>query len=99
MMDASVGLVRLERSVGITTSQLGKCGAFPGFDLALVLCELAGVEAGGEAGEGAAGVDLGQLMMVPDQHDLGVCSLGVGEESCEGAGADHGRLVHHDDRA
>ena len=66
-----------------------ECGAFPGFVLAAVLGELDGAEPAGESGEGAAGVDLGELAGVTDEHDLGAGGLGVSEEPLELAGADH----------
>ena len=46
--------------------------------------------------ERAAGLDLGELAGIADQHDLGAGCLGVGEDSVEFAGADHGGLVDHD---
>jgi len=77
-------------------AELGERFSFPGVVLAAVLGELDRLETHGEGGEGAAGVDLGELVMVADEDDLGAVSVGVVEETGQLAGADHGRFVDHD---
>lgn len=47
----------------------------------------------------AAGVDLGQLIVVADQNDLGTCGLGMVEEAGELSSPDNGGLVDNDDRS
>ena len=61
--------------------------------MATVLDELDRFEPAGEAGEQAAGVDLGELAGVADEHDLGAGPVGGVEERGEGAGAGHAGLV------
>ena len=46
--------------------------------------------------EGAAGVDLGQLMVVADQHDRGTGGAGVLDQGVQVAGRQHARLVDDD---
>ena len=82
--------------VGVAVAELGERGAFPGLVLAAVLGELERAEPVGQPGEGAAGVDLGELARVADEHHLRSSALRVGEELFELAGADHGGLVDHD---
>ena len=96
-MDPFVGLIGGERDVGVASAEFGEGGTFPWFDLTTVLDELGCVEPGGEAGEGAAGVDLRELVVVTDEHDLAAGMLGVVEELGELAGTDHGGFVddHH----
>ena len=50
-------------------------------------------DAVGDGGEGAAGVDLGELAGVADQDELGPCVVGGVDEAGEVAGADHGGFV------
>ena len=61
--------------------------------LAAVLDQFDRVEIAGQGGEGAAGVDLGQLVGVADQYHFGVGPFRQGEEAVQFAGADHPRLV------
>src|SRR5207244_2114800 len=84
---------------GVAVAELGQGVAFPAFSLPAVLGELDGVKAGGEGGEGAAGFDLGELVVVADEDDLGAVAPGVVEEPGELAGADHGRFVDDEDAA
>ncbi len=68
-------------------------GAFPCFVLTAVLREPDRFETLAEAAEESAGVDLGELARVTDEHDLGPRAGGVVEEACERAGADHAGFV------
>ena len=96
-MDAAVVLVGAEGPVGGAGAEAGQGLAFPVGVLASVLVEFDRAEAGGQAGEGAAGVDLGELVVVADEHDFGVGGVGVVEEFGELAGTDDRGLVDHDD--
>ena len=49
-----------------------------------------------EGGEHAAGLDLGQLLRVADEHDLRTVHGCVAQQGCEGSGADHAGLVDHE---
>ena len=84
--------------VGVAVAELVEGCLFPGVGLASVLGELDGGESGGHSAEESAGVDLGQLSRVTDEHDLDLLLLGVVEESGQLAGADHPGLVHHEHR-
>jgi hypothetical protein len=66
--------------------------------LPAVVGELDRGQPGGQGAEQAAGVDLGQLVGVADQHDLDLLLLGVVEQPGELAGADHAGLVDHQHR-
>jgi hypothetical protein len=96
VVDAAVGLIGVERLVGVALPELRERSALPRLVLASVLGELRGFDPFGESGEGAAGVDLGELAGVADEHDLGAGSLGVFEEPEQLASADHGGLIDHD---
>ncbi len=60
---------------------------------------MVGSETAGEAGEGAAGVDGGELGGVTDEDQLRSSGGGVVEEPVEVAGADHPGLVDDHDVA
>ena len=47
----------------------------------------------GQRREQPAGLDLGQLAIVADEHELGLRLLGGVEQACEVARADHAGLV------
>ena len=96
LVDPVVGEVGVDGPVGVAGAELGERVALPALGLAAVVGEVAGAEAASEAAEGAAGIDLGELARVADEHDLGSGRFGVGEEPGELAGADHGGLVDHD---
>ncbi len=61
--------------------------------LASVLGQRDRWDAVGDGGEGAAGVDLGELAGVADQDELGPGVVGGVDEAGEVAGADHGGFV------
>jgi len=61
--------------------------------LASVLGEDDGGESAQESAEGAAGFDLGELMVVADEDDFGIRGAGVIEEPSEPAGVDHAGFV------
>ena len=67
--------------------------------LAPVCHESDRVESVAEAAEKTAGVDLGKLSRVTDEHDLRVGAAGVVEEASEGPGADHAGFVDHEHAA
>jgi hypothetical protein len=70
-----------ERVVDVAVAELGERVDLPCFGLAPVDGELDGREAGGERPEQSAGVDLGQLVGVADEHDLHALAFGVVEEA------------------
>ena len=92
-------VVRAERGVDVTGTQCAECFAFPRVVLTAVLAESDRFDALCEPAEQAAGVDLGELPRVSDQHDLRAGGCGVVDESREGSGADHARLVNDHHRA
>jgi hypothetical protein len=93
LVEGVVRLVGGQGDVGVAVAELGEGVTFPGLALAAVLGQLVGVEKVRKGGEGATGIDLGELVVVTDKDDLGAVGLGVVEESGELAGADHGRFV------
>jgi len=95
-VDTVVIDVGVNGGVWVTGAQLSECGALPLVGLATILGQLDGAEPGTQPTEGAAGLDLGKLIRVADQHDLGPCRSGLLVEAHEFALADHCRLVHHD---
>lgn len=78
---------------GVTVAELVERVDLPAVLLAAVVVELDGGQPRGEGAEQAAGVDLGQLVRVPDEDHLHVAGLGLGEQAGELASADHPRLV------
>lgn len=62
------------------------------------LGQLYAAEPVGDAAEAAAGVDLGKLPVVADEHKLRAGFGGVRRQLGQHAGADHPRLVDDDDR-
>jgi len=70
----------------------------PGFDLATVDGQLGGAQPQAEGAEAAAGGDGGELPVIPNQHHLRPCMVNMLHQGGELAGADHGRLVHHQHR-
>lgn len=67
---AEDGLEALEGKAGAAVAEIEQRGAFDRFTLAAVLGERDGAEAVDEE-ERAAGVDLGELAEIADEHDLG----------------------------
>ncbi len=55
--------------------------------------ELRGLGPAGEQPERAAGLDGGQLVLVPDQEDLRAGCLGLGDQVVQLEGPGQGRLV------
>ena len=94
-----MALVEVDGVGGVAVAEPGERIDLPLLLLSAVVGEVDRGEPSGEVPEQPARVDLGQLPRVPDQHHLDVLLVGVGEESCELAGADHPRLVHHQDRS
>ena len=76
-------------------------GVFPRFDLASVDREFASTVADGAEGssESAACGDLGELVMVADEDDLGADGACVGEDAMQVEGAAHAGFVDDDDVA
>jgi len=97
-MDPVVSNVGIEGLVDVAGTQLSQGVAFPRVHLTAVLVEETRAESCAKAADGAAGVDLGKLARVTDQHDLGVGVFSVVEESGHLAGPDHGGLVNHHHR-
>ncbi len=89
--------VRGERTVDVTRPERGERGSFPEVVLASVVGESEGFETFAEPAQQAAGVDLGELAGVADEHHFGVRAFGVVEEAAEGTGADHPGFVDHQD--
>ena len=83
----------LHGGVGVAGAELGEGWLVDGVVLAAVFGEDDGGESAEEAGEGAAGFDLGELVVVADEDDFGVGGAGVVEEAGESAGVDHGGFV------
>ena len=79
-------------------TQGAECFAFPRLMLTAVLRQADRFDASGEPAQQAAGFDLGELSRITDQHDLRAGGCGVVDESGEGPGADHARLVNDHDR-
>ena len=86
-------VVARDRVVDVSAAELGEGVAFPRFVLPAVLGESQGWDASAEPAEESAGVDLGKLAGITDEHDLRVRGRGVVEDPGELAGADHARFV------
>ncbi len=65
-------------------------------ELAAVLDQLLVAEAMGEAREQPAGVDLGKLLRIPDEHDLRPGRAGFTDDGGETTSSDHAALVKDD---
>ena len=72
--------VGAEPGGGVAVAQLVERRSFPRVFLPVVVGELDGGQAGGEAAEQPAGIDLWKLVMVTGEHDLRAGVLGVVEE-------------------
>ena len=70
-----MGVVGGQGGGDVPGAQLVQRGPFPGLDLAVVVLQPDRVEPAGQAGERAAGVELGELVVVPDQHQAPVGRL------------------------
>ncbi len=79
--------------VDVDLAEGAERGSLVRVGLAAVLGQLDGGDAAGDSREGAAGVDLGELTSVADQHELGPGLVGGVDEAGEVAGADHGGFV------
>jgi hypothetical protein len=90
--DAAVGPVGVERDGRVAVAEFVEGSLFPEVGLPSVVGELDGGKPGRQGAVEAAGVDLGQLVRVADQHHLHVGVGGVVQEAGELAGADHPRL-------
>ena len=97
-LDAVVLGVGGDRLVEVAGAYVVDGLLLPAFDLPPVDSQLRGAEAEAQSAEAATGVDGGELAVVADQHHLRAGLLRMGEEGGELAGADHGRLVHHQHR-
>jgi hypothetical protein len=95
--DAPVAFVRVEGHVDVTGAELAERVAFPLLALAAVVDQLDRRQPGGESGEHTAGVDLGQLTRVADQHDLRTRPGSGVEDRGESTGAGHAGFVDHQD--
>ena len=80
-------------ALDVAAAQRGQRVAVPRLALPAHLSQLERIEVLGEGVEGAAGVDLRQLAVVADQHQLRVGLLGGLREQAEVAGPDHAGLV------
>jgi hypothetical protein len=97
-VDPAVLAVGGESSVDLAVAELVERDLFPHVLLPPVVGQFDRGEPGGQGAEQAAGVDLGQLVGVADEHDLHGLRFGVVEEAGELAGADHPGLVDHEHR-
>ena len=95
-VDAAVLLVGGDRLGGAAVGDVVERAAFPRFGLALVVDEFDGEPARDEGAEGAAGLDLGQLAVIADQHQLPVRAFDVLEQLGELPGGGHAGLVDHE---
>ena len=89
-------LVGGERNVGPPEAQGVESQALPGFALAPVLGELDGTDSLDEAGQGTAGLDLGQLAGIANEDELRPGVVGGGQESGQCPRPHHARLVDDD---
>ena len=81
----------------LPVAELRERVALPGLDLAPVLLELDHRQQAAKGTEGAAGVDLRQLVMIADEHQLPVRSPDALGQLDELSRPDHRRLVEDDD--
>ena len=93
--DPPVVVVGAQGIGDIARAQLVESGPLPQLALAAVLGELEGTQARGQGAEGSAGLDLGELAGIADQHQLGSRLLGHLHQPGQGAGPDHPGLVDH----
>ena len=95
--DPAVGVVGGDGLGDVPVAEVVEGVALPFVDLASVVDQHRGVGALGEGPERSAGVDLGELGDVADQHQLRPRRRRVTRERVESAGADHPGLVdnHH----
>ena len=86
-------LVERERLLGSSVAQVVERGALPRVDLAVVLGQHDREAAVDEAAERAAGLELGQLAVIADQHELAADRGDRVDELGELPGRDHPGLV------
>ena len=99
--DAAVVAVGVEGERRVAVAELLECFAFPFLVLASVVAEFDRGLPRDESGEQSAGCDLGELLRVADEHDLGAASVDLVEDGGEVAGAggagfvddEHGAVV------
>jgi len=91
--DAVVLDVGLRPSLGVAVAEVGQGVAVPLVGLTMHVAQLDRLDALGDGAKGAAGLDLGELAVVADKHELGISPGGVLGEVCEGTGADHAGLI------
>jgi hypothetical protein len=96
LMNAAVGEVGAEGSVGVAAAELVERVAFPRVALALIVGEGHRGKPVGEAGERATGVDLRKLAGVAHEHDLRSGVLSMVEDALQLAGSDHGSFIDHE---
>ena len=92
-VDAVVRLVEGDRLLGAAVAEVVERGALPGVDLAVVLGQLDREAAVDEPAERAAGLELGQLAVIADEHQLAADRRGRVDQLRELPGRDHARLV------
>ncbi len=85
--------VERERLLGAAVTEVIERAALPSVALAVVLGQLDRQPAVHEAAEGAAGLELGQLAVIADQHELAVRLGDDVHELRELSGRDHAGLV------
>ncbi len=98
-MDAIVRDVGLDRVLRIAVAELVEGAPLPGFALSPVLGQLDGEPTPHEPADGAAGLELLQLAVIADQHELpvGLCD-GI-KQPGELTGREHAGLVDDEHRA
>ena len=69
-VDLPTSVVHCDGTVDRPVTEFGECGSFPFVVLSDVLGQLNGRDTDGQGSEQAAGVDLGELVMVADQDEL-----------------------------
>ena len=92
-VDAAVLLVGGDRLSGSTVGDMVERAPFPRFRLALVVNQLDREPAADQGAERAAGLDLGQLAVIADEHQLAVRAFDVLEQLGQLPGRDHAGLV------
>jgi hypothetical protein len=94
-VNSLAGRVRREGDLGIPGAQLGQRSTLPRLGLPPVGGQLDGAQAANQTCERTPGVDLEELKVVADEHNLGTGCFDVTEEMRKRTGTHHGGLVHH----
>ena len=97
--DPAMVVIGAGEALDVAVAQRRERVAVPRLVLAADLGQLERAESVGQRGEQAAGLDLGQLAIVADEHELGLRLLGRVEQAREVARADHAGLVDDQHRA